>query len=236
MNETYNTKGIVLNRRDFRENDSLVTFYTQDKGKIDLVVRGTKKSLSKLVGHIEPINHSDVMVVLGRTYNYVGSVFNINVFSGIKNDFQNVEIAGKALSVFNKIVKPDHEDRGLYDGLLKFLDILDSQSIDKNLFYNFFLLKILTHLGYLPELYNCTKCGKKIDPTSNFFSSHAGGIICNGCGNNREYLYLSADGIKILRFVVSNELEKFTKLKISDDLKKEVILCISNFTRYNGVF
>ena len=38
---------IVLMRRDFRENDQIITFYTKDNGKVEVLARGVKKIISK---------------------------------------------------------------------------------------------------------------------------------------------------------------------------------------------
>ena len=47
MEETYNTKAIILNRQPFRERDSRVTIFSLERGKLILVARGTKKITSK---------------------------------------------------------------------------------------------------------------------------------------------------------------------------------------------
>ena len=55
MDETYNFEAIVLNRYAFRESDSRVILYSREKGKLELVARGTKKIKSK-ISYIELLN------------------------------------------------------------------------------------------------------------------------------------------------------------------------------------
>ena len=38
---------IVLSRRDFREFDQIVSLYTKEKGKLEVLARGVKKITSK---------------------------------------------------------------------------------------------------------------------------------------------------------------------------------------------
>lgn len=233
--ETRHTEGIIIDRRDFREHDSLVTVYTVDQGKIDLVARGTKRNYSKLVGHIEPISYSDLMIVFGRKINYIGSAFNIDAFAAIKSDYHDTVLAGKAIALFNKLIKHNDKDEDLYDILKGFLQLLnDGQIVDTDLFYEFFVLKIFAHLGYCPELYNCTICGEKVHAQGNFFSAASGGLICGQCGSGQDSRQISGDSIKAFRFVVDNDLSQTAKLLCAADVRREVISCISYFAKYNG--
>ena len=43
MEETFYTRAIILKRSPWRENDSKVTVYSLERGRLELVARGTKK-------------------------------------------------------------------------------------------------------------------------------------------------------------------------------------------------
>lgn len=43
MEETFYTGAIILKRSPWRENDSKVIVYSLEKGKLELVARGTKR-------------------------------------------------------------------------------------------------------------------------------------------------------------------------------------------------
>jgi DNA repair protein RecO (recombination protein O) len=45
---------IVLSRRDFRENDQMIVLYTLEKGKIEALAKGIKKTVSKNAAFLEP--------------------------------------------------------------------------------------------------------------------------------------------------------------------------------------
>ena len=68
MEETFNTKAIILKREPFWEADTRVVVYSLEKGKLHLIARGTKKISSKLAGHLEPMNFVDLMVVRGKQF------------------------------------------------------------------------------------------------------------------------------------------------------------------------
>lgn len=105
MESTFNARAIILARQDFRENDSRIVCYSEDRGKLELVARGAKKLKSKSSGHIEPLTLSRLMVVQGRDVNYAGTAIGENFFSGIKGDLGKLAVAGRALSLVEKMTR-----------------------------------------------------------------------------------------------------------------------------------
>ena len=239
MEETYNLQAIILKRQPFREVDLKITIYTKEKGKIDLVARGGKKFSSKLASHIEPLNLVNVMAIRGKIFDYVGSAVCQNSFLKIKNDLEKLESAGKAINIFNKLIKEEErEDSFLFFSILKnYLELVSEENLDNNLFYYFFILKLLSGLGYKPELYNCVECSNKITLENNYFSYLKGGLICEKCNSdknkNREALYrVSDDIIKVLRLAIKEDIKNLTKFNLNNKLKEEAINIVDNFLKY----
>jgi DNA repair protein RecO (recombination protein O) len=128
MESTYNTRVIILNRFDFRENDSRIICYSEDRGKLELVARGAKKLKSKSSGHIEPLTLSNIMVVKGKDVNYAGTATGENFYSNIKEDLDKIFIASQAMSLVDKMTRvgeiDDHEK--IFNLLKGFLDNLEN--------------------------------------------------------------------------------------------------------------
>ena len=233
MEETYSTKVIMLNSFPFRENDSKTIIYSVDRGKLELVARGARKIGSKLAGHIEPISLADVMVVKGRQYDYVGGAVSNNCYGIIKSDLDKLQIAGKAIRIFNKLVRPEQKDENIYILLQEFLDEINKKdlSADYELLYNFFILKLLVLLGYSPELYYCAECRRKIKPKRNKFDFLKGGIVCDSCKTGNS-LTISENCIKVMRFVINREFANISKLKIENNTNNEIKRIICSFLEY----
>lgn len=236
MNETYNTTAIILKRQVFRECDSRVVVYGDKIGKIDLIARGTKKTESKLAGHLEPISLSSLMVVRGRRFDYIGSAFNKNAFINIKNDLDKINIASEAIKIFHKLVKEGEKDEKIFVLLVEFLEELNSEvdKADLQLFFDFFIFKFISDLGHTPELYNCVVCKNKIKPNNNKFDLPRGGIVCPDCRKKENNLLAATnESIKVLRFILKNDFKSLTKLSINDNLSAEINMLISSFYNYN---
>lgn len=237
MEETYCTKTIILGRTAFREYDSWTIVYSLERGKLDLVARGVKKIKSKLAAHLEPLNLAEIMVVRGRQFDYIGAASSQNCFPGIKGDLAKLAVAGKAVNMFNKLVKAEEADKEVFSLLEEFLEGLDSRElkINNDLWASLFTFKILAQLGYRPQLYNCVICDSKITPAGNSFDLSRGGLVCQQCSSVKKgnVLTISDNSIKVLRAVVDNGLKKLKNFKIGAKLEAEVKNIINSFFQYH---
>lgn len=236
MEETYTTRAIILNKQPFKENDSRIIVFSLERGKLDLVVRGTSKTLSKLSGHIEPANLADLMVAKGRQYEYACSALNQASFKSIKGDLEKLQSLGIVFRTFNKIIKPGIADPRLFFLLESYLRTLDScrRPEKYELLAYFFIYKMLAELGYRPELERCVACGKKISPDNNRISLESGGLVCSSCHskNIKKLLTIHNETIKMLKLAKKETFASLLKIKLSPVQTKELISIISSFYHY----
>ena len=129
METTYNTRAIILNRQDFRENDSRIICYSEDRGKMELIARGAKKIKSKSSGHLEPLTLSRMMVVAGKDMNYVGTATGENFYPEIKSNLEKLTLAGRAAALVEKMTR-----EGEVGGSAKIFNLLNFflENLEKN--------------------------------------------------------------------------------------------------------
>ncbi|MFH1233049.1 MAG: DNA repair protein RecO [Patescibacteria group bacterium] len=250
MDETYRVKTAILYRRSFGENNTIVTVYTAEKGKMELIARGAKKIKSKLSAHLEPISLAEVMVVRGRHYDYIGSAISENCYFNLKNNLAKIKAAGEIIRVLNLIVKAGDSDKGIFALLISYWDFLNSadnenppaplcqggeKEFDYDLFVQLFIFKLLIKLGHQPELYHCVICRNKILPTNNKFDLAKGGVVCAKCLPQAEKKYqltISENSIKMLRLADKSGFKQLAKISVNNSIKKEIINIISSFLNY----
>ena len=239
MEETFNIKALVLNRKPFSEDGSKVTVYSDSLGKLELAARGTKKIKSKLAGHLEPISFVEIMAVRGKRYNYIGAAVSKDCYANIKNNFDKIKAVGEAVKVFNLIIKLGEGDQDIFCLLKNYFDFLDGASAksDYDLITRLFIFKLLIKLGYKPELYNCVNCRNKISPTGNKFDLTKVGFVLINCLADKSQevncLVISENSIKILRLAGKSDFKELDKLSLNSNIKKEVMNIISSFFNYN---
>ena len=247
--QPYKTQGIVLNRRDWKEADKLFIVLTPDRGKIQVIGRGVKKSKSKLGSHLEPFLVADLMIAPGRRMDLVAAAASRHNFARLKSSIQKIRYGWYCCEVLDNLIKWERPDRDIFDLLELTLRILNDDGApsqnppsrvqsaqrdfparddaDKSVFMlNIFVWKVLFFLGYAPELYRCLSCGQPLQPKQNFFHSVKGGILCGFC--LREKLNpavikpVTASLIKVLRFTMNNSLERALRVKIRKEMLGEL--------------
>lgn len=242
MEESRNSAALVLNRQNYKEYDTLVTVYAKNFGKLNLIARGTKKIKSKLAAHLEPLVLCDLMILKGRGRDYIGASIVRNYYLNIREDLNKIYYAGKALNLFNRLVKEEHPDERLFYLITRWLDVLDNfkdcSKENGELLFSFFAFKLLAELGYQPELYHCLGCGKEVKAGANHFNFKNGGLIEGACLDRKEFLELRYNGgilpvsdncIKLLRYITDNKFISAGKLKVDKKSIKELGVFVKNY-------
>lgn len=244
MGASYNTKAIILSRQDYREYDSLAVFYTLEFGKKTLIVRGTKKSASKLVGHLEPLNFIDLMIINGRGIGYAAGLIARETYDNLKKDLNGLYYAGLAVSWFKRLIGDEEPDEAIFLLLVNYLQELDRYETSKiskeqgEVLFSFFIFKLLVITGYQPQTKKCLECQQIIKPSKHYFNLQQGGLVCDDCFHKiedspkREFLLISENCLKLLRFILDNDLELSKRLAIDKKLSKEIFKLVQDFLNF----
>jgi DNA repair protein RecO (recombination protein O) len=220
MSKTFNDLAITIKRTDWKEQDRLFVFYTQEHGRVDAIARGVKKIHSKMAGHLEPFGTVQVMIAHGRKLNQVAGASKQEDFIEIKKNLTKIYLANYAFEVLEALTKPEHPDEQFFYLLSDFLKLINNFIVNqKNKFYllfftDIFIFKFLSYLGFAFDLQKCLKCKNKLKPKNNYFNPRQGGIICPNCLHNQELKLISSEVIKILRLAQRENFNFFLKLKI----------------------
>ena len=57
------TVAITLRRADYKDSSQIVTFYTRGYGKIQVLVKGLKRSLKGISGGIDLLTHNNIVFI-----------------------------------------------------------------------------------------------------------------------------------------------------------------------------
>lgn len=213
MEETARVHAIVLDRKPFREHDLLVTVYSQERGREQLIARGARKFRSKIAAHVEPLCLIDGLIVIGKSKNYLGSAVSNNVFANTKNDLGRLSAVGRALVYFKTIVRDRETDNELFDILKDYLGVLDETELNSELLTDLFIFKLISHSGYGLDVYNCGACQKKLIAGSNKYDPITLKLVHEACGKD-SLLTISDECVKVLRIVSDSSFKKIANISI----------------------
>lgn len=149
----YFTKAIIINKSDRGENDKLLTVYTENYGKVNVLARGVAKTGSKLASQIDLLNFIEIGFAQGKAFKVLTAAVVENDFHSLKKDLEKFRSAVHFSNLVNKFSLFEESDKAVFDLLYKaFLHLEKNEfsEAQKKLFLRYFELNFLSFLGYRP--------------------------------------------------------------------------------------
>lgn len=160
---SHKTKGIVLRYNDFKGADRLLTVFTYDFGKVFAVVRGAKKDTSKLMGHLDVFNFSDLMLVQGKTFDTIAGSDSLENFPCIRKDIKLRALAYCLMEIIDKFTVDQQKDEKIFLLFLGFLRQIENECFSMYKIYHSFLLRIVELTGFGVEIEKYPSCKNELD-------------------------------------------------------------------------
>lgn len=141
--------GIVIKKSDYGEADRLLTIFTKRYGKIQLSVKGIRKSKKR------DKNAADILALSKFIFYRKGERLIVTSFElkesfgGIRRGIEDTMTAMYILSVLNAVLVENQRKSSLYDYVLKILKYIDKNDdkVKKCLLVCYFLNKIIEEEG-----------------------------------------------------------------------------------------
>ncbi len=179
-------EGIILTRRDFRENDELISLITREHGRIDVLARGIKKITSKLSAHLEPCSLVWFETAGGKEMTLLRTARLINSFASFRSDYTKSMHAGFGAHALHLLIRPGTTEPAIFDIFLSWLDMLDRGSHPHDTrFLDWLMLGLMRELGFSPRYTVCVSCGRS--DRLGFWSFLQGGVACHACAETGQF-------------------------------------------------
>lgn len=141
-------QAIVLSRRDFREYDQIVSVFTKEAGKLELLARGVKKITSKNSAHLEPFSFVEIEVAKGKEIDHLTKVHPVEYFGNIRQDLQKSFAAGYIVFLTNQLVQVGERDVALFEALKSWLYYVDGVERFNRILIDCYIVTLLHCLGF----------------------------------------------------------------------------------------
>lgn len=210
------SKAIVLRRTNYGEADRIVTFLTPI-GKVRAMVKGVRRSKSKLAGGIELFSESTItfLQTQGDLRRIVSTRLDTH-WDAIVGDLQRMMFGYEAMKLLDSIVE-DEADRDYYDLLKLTLEALADLDVSEATTQVWFYIRLLKALGREPNL-KTDHLGKILNEQTLFtFSMQDMCFAPSPNGNFR------SEHIKLLRFGLSQPPQVLKQIKHVDRLSAELV-------------
>src|SRR4051794_32441458 len=158
MGRSYKTDAVVLRSIRFSEADRVLHLYTLERGRVNAIAKGVRKTGSRFGARLEPLTRSALLLHEGRgELHTVSGADIISSQEAVRADSYTLSVGLIGAEAVLKLhAEPEPQPRA-YQGLCRFLDLLggpierahepacDGLGLA-------FQLKLLALAGYLPHL------------------------------------------------------------------------------------
>ena len=225
-------EGIIVIEVDYKESSKIINVFSPTDGVIGIIAKGTKKVKSSLSGVTSKLTYGYFHI--NYRENGLSVLIEVDVIDGFKNIRRNIDLISYAsyLLELSSMVYKHGNDIDIYNLLIASLKKIDA-GYDYEVITNILELKLLSYLGIKPVIDCCVSCGSKVDIVT--ISSYKGGYLCKKCAHDEAIVNIKT--IKLLRMFYYVDINRISKLDVSDNIKKELNRFIDDYyDRYSGLY
>jgi DNA repair protein RecO (recombination protein O) len=238
MTICFTTPAILLRRVDFGDNDLILTFFSQTRGKISLIAKSARKSRKRFCGALDLFSVFDLVCSSGRGRLPVLQETSIkHPFCRIRSDFKKTAYACYFVEIINNWMEPDVSQPRVFDLLYQVLERLDRSDLPDELLSIVFQMTLMIISGFSPNFSTCCHCHADMDCLNtrrigiNFAK---GGLICSACNAAvSPMITLSRGTIKQLQWMGCGNWNKIARARFSDQSIQESLGFLEAFVPYH---
>lgn len=211
--------GILMYRKDYKENDMLIKFFTAEYGKKMFFVRGAKKKTFKMTSDILPFTYGEYTGNINDDgLSYILNASDTNHFKNITNDiFYNAYVT-YIISLID-VAFPDAIKQIKWFNNLFYAQQHIENGLDAEIITNLIELQLLPEFGVAQNFNNCVICGK--DNLQLVYSEAYGGLLCQNHFDLDKYrISLSTDALFYLKVLSETNISDIEKIYVNKNTKK----------------
>lgn len=226
---SYICEAIVIKRRNFLEKDRILTVFSRDEGKIDLLAKGARRPGSRLAYISDIGTYAKFHIGKGKSLDLITEAQILFLPEETSGNLEKTEKLSYILKTIGRVYEENDSHPKTFEVLKQAIITLDQEKFRSLVLI--FLANIINELGITPDFYNCIFCAKKIQASDDIVFSHEGGLAHGKCCV-REHP-LAVDEVKALRILFENPLHKTVKIKFEDKLIKKLYSVIRLYMNWH---
>lgn len=207
MSPIVTTSAVVLRSVKFQESSRIVTFYTEQFGRLAGIVKGARKSAGRFGSSLQPMSQVSVVVYrkAGREVQTVSQCDLTVAYRRIPLELERMAVGLQMVELVTMITHDEEENRPLFDLLSGSLCALDEESDPGWMLLYHFEIRLAGIFGFRPDFNGCAGCGR---PFGEGLAGgemvrvdiERGGPLCRDCDSpGRRCVLISAAELQLLR-------------------------------------
>lgn len=186
------TAAIVLRTWPFGEFDKIVSFLTEDFGKITGIAKGARHSRKRFANSLEPFSLIKLYIhdYPNRSLAFIAAADLLVGFKQLSTSLVKISYASYMVEITEGLIAEREENPLVFEHLKNGLGCLDDNEPSLR-FLTSFELRLLRLTGYQPLLDYCKYCGNGRQQTVAqwYFSLRDGSVLCDSCARTKKQTF-----------------------------------------------
>jgi len=215
-------KAVVLRRTNYREADRVVSFLTENNGKITCLAKGVRKQKSKMSGGIEPYCQVEITFIKGRGgMAMLTSSKIIAHYGNFMTNYSRLELAQNIIKTIDRQTE-DSSESEYFTLTVEALEQVNT-NIDDKVLELWWLANYLNTAGSGLNTASQTNGQKLLEDKLYLFDLDSGGFFVHPDG------VFSPNHIKYLKLACYNTPDKLLKVTKATELSNDLLPSIRSF-------
>lgn len=158
----------------------------------------------------------------GGTY-HINSCEPIEVFYNVRIDLDKLQYAAYITKIVEDVTNENDSSFNILQLVLNTIYTISETEMNKELVLAIFKIRLMSLIGFTPEVTKCTNCGTKENITH--FSIKNSGIKCETCAKlDKSVIRISEATLYAIKYIIMSPAKKLFSFNISEDSIEELKL------------
>lgn len=214
------TPALILKKQNLSETDRILTIFSPFLGKKRVIVRGVRRPLSKLAGHLDTMMLSQIMLTDEDELPKVAGAILAEPFENIRNSLPLLNQAYAITKIIERVTVEDVAERPIFQLTIDTLTRLNHGE-RWNTNWLFFLAKLSNRLGVAISKFDCGVCNEKITD-GGYWRIDEHKLTCQQCGGAVNSPNLEANSIKVLKLLADRDYFTIKRVTVPELVNRQV--------------
>ena len=150
------SKGLILKVFPYSNTSIICNIFTNNFGKLTLMVKGVRKPKKPLLSIIQPFNLVEIQYYYkkSRGIQLVKEADIIISFDKLRTNFNSILFGSIILGIINKVFEKEYPNEIIFRLICKTLNQLSKDNYKNKIMFLFFLYHLNKQLGFMPTIKN----------------------------------------------------------------------------------
>ena len=211
-------EGIVLKERFSGEQDKFIDVLTKESGVLEVLVKGARKINGKSGSSAQLFAYSRFCLDYRKNGFSLNSSEPLHIFYGLRDSLSKISLASYFADILRFCIGSEKQNENIMRLLLNSLYYLENNQRSEQLLKTVFEFRLMSEIGYMPDIVACRKCGC-YEPLQLFFSVSDGGFFCSECfekTNSDNFIKTELPVLSAVRHIVLADFNRLFNFRVSD--------------------